>query len=90
MCLLHEVVIYGATLIVVVACNVPARGPESKSAEIVMGPAGCDDGTRTEAWQKVPQEKPEWAVAIVWPSVLSKFTWAARSSWVAGDTGFPQ
>jgi hypothetical protein len=89
-CLLHEVAIYGATLIVMVACNGPARGPESKSAVIVTGPSGCDEGTRTEAWQNVPQEKPEWAVAIVWPSVFRRFIWAARSSWVAGDTGFPQ
>ncbi len=51
-----------------VACNGPASGPESNSAVIVTGPGGCDEGTRTEAWQNVPHEKPEWAVAIVRPS----------------------
>ena len=90
MCLRHGIALYGATLIVVVACRGPASGPESKSAVIVTSPAGCDEGTRTEAWQNVPQEKPEWAVAIVWPSVFSKFTWAASCSWVAGDTGLSQ
>ena len=47
------------TSIVVVACIRPARGPESNSTEIRVGPTGCDSGTRTEAGQNVPHEKPE-------------------------------
>jgi hypothetical protein len=47
------------TSIVIVACIRPARGPESNSTEILVGPSGCDSGTRTEAGQNVPQEKPE-------------------------------
>ena len=40
----------------------PARGPESNAMDSDKLPAGRDDGTRTEAEQKVPQAKPEWAV----------------------------
>jgi hypothetical protein len=89
-CLLLRIVRYGATLMVVAACNAPARGPESKSAVIVTGPGGCDEGTRTEARQNVPQENPEWAVAMAWPSVLISASRAPKSSCVAGETGAPQ
>jgi hypothetical protein len=48
---------------IVVACRMPARGPESNSAVTVREPTRCDWGTRTEAVQNVPQAKPEWAMA---------------------------
>ena len=75
---------------VIVACKSPANGPESNSAVIVMFPAGCVWGTRTEARQNVPHEKPEWAVATVSLSVFTRAIRAPRSSWVEGDTGAPQ
>ena len=70
--------------------RIPASGPESKSAVIVMFSDGCDEGTRTEARQNVPQEKPAWAVAIVWPSCFTRAIRAPRSSCVDGETGAPQ
>jgi len=81
---------YLPTSTVISACRVPARGPESNSAVTLTGPAGWDWGTRTEAWQKVPQAKPEWAVARVWPLVVCKAMWAPSVSWEAGETGAPR
>ena len=43
------------------ALSTPAKGPELNPTESESGPAGKDEGTRTEAEQKVPQAKPEWA-----------------------------
>ncbi len=78
------------TSAVLSACNIPASGPESNSTEILTGPAGCDWGTRTEAWQNVPQAKPECAVASVWSSAVVKAILAPKVSWSAGETGAPR
>jgi hypothetical protein len=71
-------------------CNGLASGPESKSRLMINGPPGCDSGTRTEAGQKVPHEKPEWAVARALPSVVISVMRAPKISWTAGETGLPQ
>ncbi len=72
------------------ARRMPASGPESNSRVILTLPEDCDWGTRTEAAQKVPHAKPEWAVARTWPSVVRRATWAPRTSWSAGEAGVPR
>ena len=54
-----------ATSSLVDACSMPASGPESKLTWMTSGPDACASGTRTEAGQNVPQEKPERARASV-------------------------
>ena len=56
------------TVIVESALSTPANGPESNPTDSESGRAGKADGTRTEAEQKVPQAKPERAVASVRPA----------------------
>ncbi len=70
--------------------RVPASGPESNSAVILTVPGGCDWGTRTEAVQKVPHAKPEWAVARMSLSTVRRLVWAPRTSWRAGEAGEPR
>ena len=57
---------------------------------MLAGPAGCDSGTRTEAGQNVPHEKPECAVASVLTVGRHERDLGARISWIAGETGLPQ
>ncbi len=69
----------------------PASGPESNSAVILRVPYGCDWGTRTEAAQKVPQAKPECAVASSCSLRPPRSEiWAPSVSCRAGDTGVPR
>ena len=56
---LEDVRRHRPTSIMAFVCSKPARGPESKSRVMFTGPPGCDSGTRTEAGQNVPHEKPE-------------------------------
>ncbi len=44
---------------VALVCSKPASGPESKSRVMFAGPDVWDSGTRTDAGQNVPHEKPE-------------------------------
>jgi hypothetical protein len=74
-----------------VARMTPPSGPESNSAMMVSLPGVCDWGTRTEAGQKVPQAKPECAVARMC-SVLAPWseTRAPRISCNDGEVGAPR
>ena len=68
----------------------PASGPESNWTESERGPAGWDEGTRTEAEQKVPQAKPEWAVARVRPSAVASAIVAPVPESPAGLASMPR
>ncbi len=80
-----------STSIAFTARMTPPSGPESNSAMMLSFPGVCDWGTRTEAGQKVPQAKPECAVASTC-SVLAPWseTRAPRISCIDGEVGAPR
>jgi hypothetical protein len=75
-------------VIVESALSTPANGPELNPTDSESGRAGKDDGTRTEAAQKVPQAKPECAVASVRPAAASVIAAVPESP--AGFAGVPR
>ncbi len=68
----------------------PARGPVGNSVVSLPGPAGSVEGTRTEAAQKVPQAKPEWAAPSGSPLDVVRVVVAPMASWAPGDEGMPR
>ncbi|QEH38073.1 hypothetical protein OJF2_66710 [Aquisphaera giovannonii] len=74
----------------VYARTVPASGPEGNSAVRVAAPGGWVEGTRTEAAQKVPQAKPEWAEPIASPPAVARVVVAPMASWAPGEAGVPR
>ena len=68
----------------------PARGPESNATMTLYAVAFASDGTRTEAGQKVPQEKPEWTESSARPSVVARITVEVVSWSAPGAVGEPR
>ena len=58
------------------ACSLPASGPESKSTVARQFSRMDPWGTRTEAGQNVPQEKPDVIASRIVPVVERSVTWA--------------
>ena len=77
-------------MIVESALSTPANGPESNRTDSESGRAGKDVGTRTEAEQKVPQAKPEWAVASVRPPAAASVIAAPVPESPAGLASMPR